>query len=209
MVAVTQEEHPLRMTEAEYLNLESQSEIRHEYLNGEVFAMAGASWEHNRISMSTSSSLYVQLQGKSCLVNPSDQRIKVTATGLFTYPDISVVCGDPKFAGNIFDTIVNPIVIIEILSKSTEAYDRGEKFQHYREIETLQDYILISQTKPHIEGYTKQKNSKWLFSDAVGLDAIFDIASIDCKLALADVYVHVTFPKKDSKQEPDSEHETS
>lgn len=203
MVAVTREGHPLRMTEAEYLDFERTSEIRHEFLNDEVFAMSGASWEHNRISMSTSSSLYAQLRGKSCLVNPSDQRVKVTATGLFTYPDISVICGDPIFAGNVFDTIVNPIVIIEILSKSTEAYDRGDKFQHYREIETLKDYILISQDKPRIEGYTKQKNGKWVLSDAIGLEAIFGIPSIACKLPLADVYEHVTFPKKDIDSEPE------
>jgi Uma2 family endonuclease len=201
MVALSRE--PLRMSEAQYLEFERNSDTKHEYIDGEVFAMAGASVEHNQIFMATSTALFIQLQGKSCLVNPSDQRIKVTATGLFTYPDISVVCGEPKYAGNEFDTMVNPIVIIEILSKSTEAYDRGVKFQHYRQIETLQDYLLITQDKPHIEGFTRQDDGKWTLSEAIGLTATFTIASIGCILALADVYQNVTFPDKNSAKDAD------
>jgi Uma2 family endonuclease len=199
MVALSQEQNPIRMTEAEYLEFERASETKHEFYNGEVFAMAGATYEHNMIFAATLGSLYAQLRGKSCRVVPSDQRIRV-ATGLYTYPDLSVVCGEPQFAPNAFDTIVNPIVIIEILSKSTEAYDRGDKFQHYREIDTLQTYILISQTKPRIEGYTKGEDGKWTLSDAVGLEAILELPSINCTLALADVYENVTFAKPDNTQ---------
>lgn len=202
MVALARE--PLRMTEAEYLEFERNSDTKHEYLNGEVFAMTGASWEHNRIFGSTYLSLALQLRGKACLVNPSDQRVKVTATGFYAYPDLSVICGEPKFAGNEFDTIVNPMVIIEILSPSTEAYDRGVKFQHYRQIETLQDYLLISQDKPHIEGFARQGDGKWILTEAIGLTSTFALPSIACTLALADVYEHVTFPDRDFTQDADS-----
>ncbi|MDQ7034782.1 MAG: Uma2 family endonuclease [Anaerolineae bacterium] len=174
---------------------ERNSDIKHEYIYGDVIAMAGASWEHNMICSSIIASLLPQLRGESCKVSPSDLRLKVTKTKLYTYPDITVICGEPKFAGNEFDTLVNPIVLIEVLSKSTEAYDRGEKFQHYRSIETLQNYLLISQDKPHIEGYTRQENGTWNLSEAIGLDAHFDIRSISCTLALADVYENVSFPQ--------------
>jgi Uma2 family endonuclease len=199
MVALSQEQHPIRMTEAEYLEFERASETKHEFYNGEVFAMAGATVEHNLIFMATSNLLYNQLRGKPCRAFPSDQRIRV-ATGLYTYPDLSVVCGETKLAPNAFDTIVNPIVLIEILSKSSEAYDRGDKFQHYREIDTLQTYILISQTKPRIEGYTKGADGKWTLTDAVGLEAMLEIPSINCTLALADVYENVIFTKPDAAQ---------
>jgi Uma2 family endonuclease len=199
MVALSQEQHPIRMTEAEYLEFERASETKHEFYNGEVFAMAGATYEHNMIFAGTFGSLHAQLRGKSCRVIPSDQRIRIK-TGLYTYPDISVVCGETQFAPNAFDTIVNPTVLIEILSKSSEAYDRGDKFQHYREIDTLQTYILISQTKPYIESYTKGADGKWTLTDAVGLEAILEIPSIDCTLALADVYENVTFTKPDDVQ---------
>src|SRR5215204_792812 len=199
MVTLSQEQNPIRMTEAAYLEFERASETKHEFYNGEVFAMAGATYEHNMIFMSTSNILYNQLRGKPYRAIPSDQRIRIK-TGLYTYPDLSVVCGEPQFAPNAFDTIVNPIVLIEILSKSSEAYDRGEKFQNYREIKTLQHYILISQTKPRIEGYTKGEDGKWTLTDAVGLEAILDIPSINCTLALADVYENVTFTKTDNTQ---------
>jgi Uma2 family endonuclease len=199
MVALSNK--PKRMTESEYLAFDHASEVKHEYINGEVFAMTGASWEHNMICSLTIAALVNQLRGKPCQVSPSDLRLKVTETGLYTYPDISVICGDPIFAGNEFDTIVNPTVIIEILSKTTEAYDRGEKFQHYRTLETLQDYVLISQDKPRIEGYSRQQNKKWTFTDAIGLDAAFEIPSIGCILKLAEVYERVTFPTDKSKNE--------
>lgn len=203
MVALPDENR--HMTEAEYLEFERNSEIKHEYINGEVIAMTGASWEHNMICSSIIASLLPQLRSKSCKISPSDLRLKIPETNLYTYPDISVICGEPKFAGNEFDTIVNPIVIIEILSKSTEAYDRGKKFQHYRQIETLQDYLLIAQDKPHIEGFTKQDDGKWALSEAIGLTSTFAIPSIVSTLALADVYENVTFPDKDSTKEEDSE----
>jgi Uma2 family endonuclease len=201
MALSAQQQEPEYMSETEYLAYERESDNRHEYLNGKVFAMAGASWEHNQIFGTTFASLFAQLRGNPCRVNPSDQRLKVMATGLLTYPDLSVICGEPIFAGGEFDTISNPLVIIEILSPSTEAYDRGEKFQHYREIETLQDYLLISQDKARIERYSKQESGAWLLIDAIGLDTSIELPSISCVLALADVYENVEFGKDEVDDE--------
>lgn len=200
-MALSAQQKPLYMSETEYLEHERKSDIRHEYLNGKVFAMAGASWAHNQISSATIASLFNQLRGKPCRVNPSDQRLKVMATALLCYPDISVICGEPIFAGQEFDTITNPILIIEILSPSTEAYDRGEKFQHYREIETLQEFLLISQDKARIERYSRQASGAWLLIDAIGLNTSIEIASIGCTLALADLYENVEFGEDDVDNE--------
>lgn len=189
----------MQMSETEYLVFERESDIKHEYINGEVYAMAGASWEHNQIFSAIIASLFPQLKGKSCSVNPSDQRLKVMETGLMTYPDISVICGEPIFAGDEFDTVTNPIVIIKILSPSTEAYDRGEKFQHYRQIETLKEYLLVSTDKARIEGYHKQTSGKWILTDAIGLETTFHLPSIGCDLALADIYANIIFVENDKK----------
>src|SRR5262249_9988400 len=134
------------ITEAEYLELERASASKHEYLAGEIFAMTGASEQHNLIASNVTATLHRQRRGRSCRVYPSDMRIKVTQTGLNTYPDITVVCGPPEFTDPTKrDTLINPMVIIEILSPSTERYDRGLKFQNYRTIPSLQEYILIAQ----------------------------------------------------------------
>ena len=127
---------PTGMTEAEYLAFERESEIKHEYLHGEIFAMTGASWNHNMICASTIISLGSQLRGKSCRISPSDIRVKMAAD-IFAYPDVSVICDDPQFADDEFDTLLNPVVIIEVLSPSTELYDRGEKFRYYRQLSNL------------------------------------------------------------------------
>lgn len=197
MVVFARQNDSFRMSESEYLAFERQSEVKHEYLNDEVRAMRGANWEHNQIFGATFATLYAQLRGKGCQVNPSDQRVKVMDTGLMTYPDLSITCGEPKFAGEEFDTLVNPIVIIEILSPSTEGYDRGAKFQHYHEIDTLREYILISQDQARIEGYRKGDDDKWVLIDVIGLDAKYEILTVDCVLALRDVYENITFPTDD------------
>lgn len=197
MCNATREHYPIKMSEAEYLAFERESDIKHEYINGEVYAMAGGSWEHNQIFGTTYASLFSQLRGKSCTVNPSDQRLKVMNTGVMTYPAISVICGEPIFAGEEFDIITNPILIIEILSPSTEAFDRGEKFQHYRQIEILQEYLLISTDQARIEKYSKQASEQWILTDAIGLETVLALPSIDCALALADIYENISLPSKD------------
>jgi Uma2 family endonuclease len=187
MVALTQES--TRMTEAEYLAFERASETKHEYIDGHVYAMTGGSPAHNLITMYTAVSLANQLQGQPCAVYPSDMKIKANRD--YVYADVSVVCGDPQYQDK--DILLNPIVVVEVLSPTTEQYDRGRKFQQYRQLESLQEYLLIEQDKPRIEHYLRQADNTWLLADAVGLDASLELPSIGCTLKLADVYQKVTF----------------
>ncbi len=189
---------PLAMTEAEYLAFERASASKHEYLNGEVFDMTGASEAHNLICGSTLFLLYGQLRGRPCKVYPADMRVKVRPTGLYTYPDISVVCSEAEFGNDQLDTLLNPMLIIEVLSPSTERYDRGKKFQHYRELAALREYVLIAQDSPRIERYWRQDDDIWQFTDAKGLDASIELTSIGCTLTLAEVYEQITFSGTDA-----------
>ncbi len=186
------------LTPAEYLAFERQSEIKHEYFRGELFAMAGASRQHVRIAVNVTILLGNQLKRRGCDVFNSDMRVKVSPTGLYTYPDLVVVCGRPRFEDRELDTLLNPTVVVEILSKSTEAYDRGEKFAQYRTLETLTDYLLISQDRALVERFTRQESGLWLFSDSIGLDAVMPIESIQCQLPLAEVYDRVEFDESSS-----------
>lgn len=188
----------LYLTPAEYLAFERQSDIKHEYFRGDLFAMSGASRQHVRIAVNATIVLGNQLARRGCDVFNSDMRVKVSPTGLYTYPDLAIVCGRPRFEDKELDTLLNPSVIIEILSKSTEAYDRGEKFAQYRTLETLTDYLLISQTRPHIERFTRQEGGLWLLSESIGLDAVMPIESIQCQLPLAEVYDRVEFEEASS-----------
>jgi Uma2 family endonuclease len=176
-----------------YLEFERASEERHEYLDGEVFLLAGASNNHDLIQANTLATLHAQLRQHPCFVYPSDMRLKVSLTGLYTYPDISVVCGTPLIEDKHQDTLLNPTLIVEVLSPSTERYDRGKKFQHYRALESLQEYILISQGTYRIERYLRQSDGQWLLSDASGEDATLGLHSISAILLLADVYEKVVF----------------
>ncbi len=180
------------MTEVDYLVFERSSDIKHEYLSGEVFAMTGASRAHNLICTNIVATLHPQLRTKPCEVYQSDMRLKVQATSLITYPDVSIVCEEPQFVDDEFDTLLNPIVIIEVLSPSTERYDRGKKFQDYRQISSLQEYLIVAQDSSHIERYLRQEDGAWTLTDAVGLDTDLELPSIACTLALADVYAKVT-----------------
>ena len=144
------------ITEQEYIDFERANTMKHEYYDGHVYAMTGASRIHNLIAGNTLASLHGQLRQKPCQIFPSDMRIKVQQTGLYTYPDLVIICDEPQFTDDALDTLLNPLVLIEILSPSTERYDRGMKSQHYRTIETLQSYILIAQDHYHIEHYSRQ-----------------------------------------------------
>lgn len=172
----------------EYLTLERQADTKSEYYAGEVFAMAGASRKHNTIVPNLLYLLVGQLKGRSCEVYNSDMRVKVSATGLYTYPDLVVVCGKPRFDDDQEDTLLNPTVIVEVLSKSTEAYDRGEKFAHYRTLGSMTDYLLIAQDIARLEHYVREPDGSWRFLDSTGLDAVAVIDSIQCQLSLAEVY---------------------
>ncbi|MBN1563081.1 MAG: Uma2 family endonuclease [Anaerolineae bacterium] len=153
------------MTGADYLAFERTSTIKHEFIAGEVYAMSGASEAHNLITGSTYAALYNQLRGRSGKVYPSDMKVRTPATGSYTYPDITVLCGEARFADDERDVLLNPTVIIEVMSPATERYDRGRKFQHYREIRSLQEYILIAQDAPHIERFVRQEGGFWQFSE--------------------------------------------
>ena len=159
-----------------------------------MLAMAGASEEHNLIAFNLAGELYTQLKGRHCKAYPSDMRVKIDPTGLYTYPDVVVVCGEANFADEQKDTLTNPTLLIEILSKSTEAYDRGEKFAQYRRLDSLKEYLLVAQDQYRIECFTRQANGQWLLSEAVGPDGLIQLESIDCTLALAEVYDKVEFP---------------
>ena len=186
------------MSEAEYLEFERHSTIKHEFFNGQIFAMTGASISHNRISSNINGILHRQLRNKDCEAFVSEMRVYVPTTGLYTYPDISIVCGDPLLQDNVFDTLLNPLILIEILSPSTEAYDRGEKFQHYRSIASLREYLLIAQHQAHIDHYRLNDHNQWVLTDKVGLEATLELESISCTLPLAEVYEKVVFPSRES-----------
>ncbi|MBZ0279322.1 MAG: Uma2 family endonuclease [Anaerolineae bacterium] len=183
-------------TEAEYLAFERTSDTRHEYHQGEIFEMVGASLNHNRIVMNTSGSLFNQLLQRPCEIFSNDMRLKIPATRLYTYPDIVAVCGEPQLADDEMDILLNPVLIIEVLSPSTETYDRGKKFQDYRTILTLQEYLLVAQDAHRVERFLRQPNGEWLLTDAIGLDAVLDLPSIGCSLALADIYQKIVFEEK-------------
>ena len=178
----------------EYLSLERKSEIKSEYLNGEIFSMVGASREHNLIVANITRELTQQLKGRPCELYPSDMRVRIPATGLYTYPDVVVVCGEPLFEDEHVDTLLNPTLIIEVLSGSTESYDRGEKFSHYQTVSSLTEYLLVAQDEHRIEQYVKQPDAGWLYSDARSSEGSIELVSIQCVLALKEVYDKVALP---------------
>jgi Uma2 family endonuclease len=181
-----------RYTPEEYLALERKAEHKSEYLNGFITAMSGTSYEHGLIGANLIGEIRSQLKDGPCDVVTSDVRVLVSETGLYTYPDVTVVCGRPLFLDKVFDTLLNPTVLIEILSPSTEAYDRGDKFAHYRHVESLREYVLVSQDKMRLERYTKQ-GEDWLMTASQGPEAFLELQSIGCKVALAEIYRKVVF----------------
>lgn len=189
-----------RISPEDYLAMERRAETRSEYLDGEVFAMTGGSFFHNIIVGNLVGELRQGLKGRSCTVVPSDLRVHIPATGLYTYPDVTVVCSEPRFEeAQEMDTLLNPTLIVEVLSPTTEAYDRGKKFEHYDTIESLAEYVLVSQTTPRVEQFVRQEGGHWLFTATSGLDAKFLFSSIGCDLALAEIYHKVSFiPPKGS-----------
>ena len=173
-------------TFAEYLALEAASGIRHEFLDGEIYAMAGGTIEHGALAANAIGELRGALRGRPCRVLTADVRIRVLATGLGTYPDVSVVCGSIERDPEDANTVVNPVAIIEVPSDSTEAYDRGEKFAHYRRIPSLQDYLLVSQDERLIEHYRRNDDDSWTLRDVRPPEVAR--LSIGCELSVAEVY---------------------
>ncbi len=181
----------VRYTPEEYLTIEREAVYKSEFFNGEIFAMSGASRKHNLITGNVYSSIHMQLRKRECEVYTNDMRVKVSPTGLYTYPDIVVVCGPPLFDDTFSDTLINPNVIGEVLSDSTEAYDRGNKFRNYRTLPSLSDYILIHQYTRQVEHYTRQPDNSWRFLEYFKPGDGFEIRSIGCELKLEDIYEKV------------------
>jgi len=182
-----------RLTAEQYLEIERAAEFRHEYFNGRMYAMAGATYRHTKIISNFSRKLGNALEGRPCDVLTTDLRTRVSPEGLYTYPDIVVVCGEPRLLDKHADTLLNPVVIVEVLSPSTEGYDRGFKFAQYRTLESLLEYVLVSQTEPRVEVFRRQPGNEWLLSESVGMEAGCALHSIDCSVALADIYRKVIF----------------
>jgi len=179
------------LTPGEYLALERRSEIKHEYFAGEMFAMVGASKRHNLITANIIRLLGNQLLDRPCNVYPSDMRVKVSATGKYTYPDVVVACDEENYDDAETDTLLNPVIIIEVLSESTEAYDRGRKFKQYQYIESLTEYLLVAQEPYRIEQYVRQSSNEWRYTEYHHAEDIVKISVIGCELALKDVYIKV------------------
>jgi Uma2 family endonuclease len=179
----------------QYLEQEQQSEVRHEYFAGQIFDMAGSTPQHNRITVNLSSALNFQLRGRKCQVFSIDVRVKIPNTGLYTYPDVTVVCGAVQYDERDANAITNPKVIIEVLSKSTEAYDRGDKFAHYRQLEEITDYLLVTQERKRVEHYVKQSDYQWLLTVFENESEALIIEGIDCRLTLAEIYENVDFTR--------------
>ena len=180
------------VTPEQYLEQERKAEYKSEYVNGRIYAMSGVSKEHSVISIHITSALDAQFKGRECNVYGSDMSVKVNETGKYAYPDVSAVCGESVFEDDVLDTLTNPFVIVEVLSPSTEAYDRGAKFAHYRRIPTLQEYVLVAQNQAMVEKYTRQ-GEQWALTEYTGMGAVLDLISVNCHIPLREIYDKVTF----------------
>ena len=175
-------------TPEEYLIIERNAEFKSEYVAGKIYAMAGASVEHNLITANVAGEFYVQLKGGGCRTYASDMRVCTSPEGLYTYPDVTVGCGEPETLDGHGDVLLNPTVIVEVLSPSTEAYDRGDKAEHYRQLASLTDYILISQDRCRVEHFARQGEHAWLLSEYTSVTDQVVLGAIGCTLRLSDIY---------------------
>lgn len=190
----------LKYTLEEYLELDHQSEEKIEYWDGHIFTLAGASANHNQIQINSILALGIKLRGKGCRVFPSDMRLKVPAYAPYRYADLSALCGAAEFEKlGKQELLVNPQLIIEILSDSTAEFDRGYKFTYYKSIESFIEYILIAQDRPHVSQFVKQGENDWLNHEFNNLEDKFYVPSLDCELDLLELYQDVEFPEIDSR----------
>lgn len=189
-------------TPEEYLARERLAERKSEYRAGQIVAMSGASRAHNRITVNLSGALWQQLRSGPCEVYLADMRVRVRRTGLYTYPDVVVACGDIQFEDDQVDTLLNPVVVIEVLSPSTEAYDRGEKFEHYSRLDSLQEYILVAQDKVKVDRYMRQ-GDQWVLAEYSTLDEDVPLDAIGCRVRLRGVYERVTLPGEPLERVPE------
>lgn len=187
--------HP-KVTPQDYLEQERRAEIKSEYIDGDIVAMTGASRRHNLISLNIAASLHAQLRSRPCEIYMGDMRVAVDDAEFYTYPDIVVACEDPKFLDGELDTLLNPTLIVEVLSSSTASYDRGEKFSRYRQLSSLQEYLIVAQYTPALEHYRKQNEKEWILVDITDWEAVVNLPSIRCQLAMRDIYEKVNFDSK-------------
>ena len=190
MISTSQKDN---YTEQEYLELERKAEYKSEFFKGEIFAMAGTSNSHNLISGNIYAFLHQQLRGKKCRPYSSDMRIHTPINSLYAYPDISVVCGEKKFSDNTFDTLLNPIFICEVLSRSTADYDTGGKFMRYRSIDSLKEYWVVSSLEYQLQKFVKQANGNWLLSETTNENDTVEIECLSTEVPLKEVYLEVLF----------------
>jgi len=184
------------LTPEQYLEIERKAEYKSEYYNGEMFAMAGAKETHKVLVTTLVGLMYAQLRSRPCRVYSNDMRVRVSSTGLYTYPDVIGVCGERQFLDDQRDTLLNPNLLIEVLSRSTEAYDRGLKFELYQTIDSFSEYLLVSSDRMRVDLYTRQPDGKWLLTSANRPDDEIELSSIGCRLSLADLYEKVDFTEK-------------
>jgi len=182
-----------RYTPEQYLEIDRKADRRSEYVNGEILAMAGASREHNRITINIGTSRLIQLRGNSCKPLTTDLRVKGRTTGAFLFPDVVVGCSTLEFEDASLDILLNPVVLMEVLSPTTESNNRGWKFTHYRQLATLTDYVMLSQYQPLVEHYTRNSDNQWVLTELRGLSSVLRLPSIGCELPLAVIYERVEF----------------
>jgi Uma2 family endonuclease len=191
--------HQAGLTPEEYLVLERKAipdaeTVRSEYLDGEIIAMSGASFAHNLITGNIFAELHTRLKGSGYVVFANEMRVSIPSVKSYFYPDVGVVCEEPRFEDDVFDTLLNPIVIVEVLSPSTEAYDRGDKCAHYRQLQSLQEYVLVSQDKVRVDHYVRHA-AQWILTDFQEPDQQLPLTSIQCELPLQEIYERVPFPE--------------
>lgn len=182
-----------RHSPQEYLALERAAEHRSEFYRGEIFAMAGSSRQHDRVCFNLTAELQRALKGSPCEGFTGNMRVRVSPTGLYTYPDASVACGELQFDDAEVDTLLNPTIIFEVLSPSTESRDRGWKFDQYRQIPSLQEYVLLTQDQPRVERFERSHDESWRWSVTTGIDAQVLFAAIHCQIPLSEIYADVQF----------------
>ncbi len=187
MAAIAVQTH---LTPEEYLAWERKAPFKNEYLSGQILAMSGASLAHNLITGNIFNGLYNQLVNRECMTFSSEMRVKANPITSYFYPDVTVVCDDPRFEDDVFDTLLNPTVIVEVLSPSTAAYDKGEKFESYKQIVSLQEYVLVSQDKVNVERHFRLE-MQWRTIEFQDIADVLPLDSIRCELPLSHIYRRV------------------
>ena len=186
-------------TPEEYITLERKAIpdaeiVRSEYINGKIIGRSSSNLSHNLITGNIVAGLYTRLKNRSCFVFANEMRVSIPAANSYFYPDVGIVCEEPRFEDDVFDILLNPIVVVEVLSPSTEAYDRGDKFAHYRQLQSLQEYILVSQDKVRVDHYARDA-TQWILTDFQELEQHLPLTSIQCELPLQEIYENVPFPE--------------